>query len=216
MKYAVKSAPPPGGVPSEFVMSDTSVDRMGDVIEPGGWQLKHFKAHPIALFNHDKDQIIGKWADVRVEKGQLRGRLELAAEGTSPLVDTVRKLVEQDILRAVSVGFRPLEQQPLTKDADKYFGPFRFMKSELLECSLVAVPANPNALQTVKSLGIAGDSLSEVFRKTAGPTPRAIPAKTGKALVPQATKMKTLSERIQDAEQNINSMRDQLTTNSSI
>ena len=211
MKYAVKSAPPPGGVPSEFVMSDASVDRMGDVIDADGWQLKHFKAHPIALFNHDKDQIIGKWADVRVEKGQLLGRLELAAEGTSPLVDTVRKLVEQDILRAVSVGFRPLEQQPLTKDADKYFGPFRFMKSELLECSLVAVPANPNALQTVKSLGLSDDLLAEVFRKPVEVRTATAPAKPGKALPPSGTHMKTLSQRIEDARKHLLSLRDKAT-----
>ena len=95
MRYAVKSAPPPGGDPSEFVMSDSLTDRMGDVIEADGWQLKHFKAHPIALFNHDPNQVIGKWADVKVVGRQLLGRLELAAAGTSELVDTVRKLVEQ-------------------------------------------------------------------------------------------------------------------------
>jgi HK97 family phage prohead protease len=211
MRYAVKSAPPPGVEPLQFVMSDGSIDRMGDVIEPGGWQLTNFKTHPIALFNHDKDQIIGKWVDVRVEGTKLLGRLELAAAGTSPLVDTVRALVDQNILRAVSVGFRPLEQKPLNEDADKYFGPFKFIKSELLECSLVAVPANPNALATAKSLGLSGDFLSEVFRKTAGPTPRPVPAAPGKSLVPQATKMKTLSERIENAQQNLVSLRDQLT-----
>jgi HK97 family phage prohead protease len=213
MRHSVKSAPPPGGEPLQFVMSDTSVDRMGDVIEAGGWQLKHFKTHPIALFNHDRDQIIGKWADVRVEGSRLLGRLELAEEGTSPLVDTVRKLVDQGILRAVSVGFKPIEQKPLNADADKYFGPFRFTKSELLECSLVAVPANPNALATAKSLGLSGDLMAEVFRKSAG-DPRPINAKPGNAPA-HATRhthtMKTLAERIQDAQQELVTFKDQLT-----
>ena len=163
MRYAVKSAPSPGGAPNEYVMSDGSVDRMGDVVDPAGWDLKNFKAHPIALLNHDRDQIIGKWVDVRVDGKQLRGRLELADEGTSPLVDNVRKLVAQNILRAVSVGFRPIEQQPLDKNASELWGPFKFTKSELLECSLVAVPANPHALSTAKSLGIA-DNFMEIGR----------------------------------------------------
>jgi HK97 family phage prohead protease/HK97 family phage major capsid protein len=161
--------------------------------------------------NHDRDQIIGKWENVRVEGGKLRGRLELAAEGTSPLVDTMRKLVDQDIMRAVSVGFRPIEQKPLNEDADKYFGPFRFTKQELLECSLVAVPANANALQAAKSLGLSPDVLREVFRKTADPTPRALHAEPGRHLTPSGTHMKTLTERIQDAQQNLVTMRDQLT-----
>ena len=218
MRYAVKSAPSPGGAPNEYVMSDGSVDRMGDVVDPAGWDLKNFKAHPIALLNHDRDQIIGKWVDVRVDGKQLRGRLELADEGTSPLVDNVRKLVAQDILRAVSVGFRPLEQQPLDKNASELWGPFKFTKSELLECSLVAVPANPHALSTAKSLGIANDFLSEVFRKTvetgvavAIAAPRAARAEPGKHLPPTGTKMKTLAERIQDAQKEILTIRDRLT-----
>ena len=93
----VRAAPPPGDNAIEFVMSDGSVDRMGDVIEPKGWVLDHFTPdrNPVALFNHDKNQIIGTWRDVRVVKNRLLGRLELAARGTSELVDTVRSLVEQ-------------------------------------------------------------------------------------------------------------------------
>jgi HK97 family phage prohead protease/HK97 family phage major capsid protein len=210
MRKSEKAAPSPSADPREYIMSDGSVDRMGDVIEPAGWQLSNFKSHPIALLNHDRDQIIGKWVDVRVEGQQLLGRLELAAAGTSPLVDTVRALVEQNILRAVSVGFAPKEQKPLDDKADKYFGPFRFTKSELLECSLVAVPANPNALATAKSLGLSSDFLSEVFRKTAG-APRTVHAEPGKSLVPIGKSMKPLSERIQDAQQNLVTYRDQMT-----
>jgi len=211
MRYAVKSAPPPGGVPNEFVMSDGSIDRMGDVIEPKGWQLEHFKSHPIALFNHDTDQVIGKWANVRVEGGQLRGELELAEAGTSPLVDTIRALVRQNILRAVSVGFRPVEKVPLNDTADKYFGPFRFMKSELLETSLVSVPANPRALSTAKSLGLSSDLVAEIFRKPAMEDHRRITGKSAKYLAPQGTnKMKPLSERIEHAQIEYNANQDRL------
>src|SRR5947207_12999935 len=102
-RFAVKAAPPPGDSAVEFVMSDASVDRMGDVIEASGWNLDSFAPdkNPVALFNHKSDQVIGNWRDVRVVKGRLLGRLELAARGTSQLVDTVRALVEQRVLRAV-------------------------------------------------------------------------------------------------------------------
>ena len=211
MRYAVKSAPPPGGVPNEFVMSDGSIDRMGDVIEPKGWQLEHFKSHPIALFNHDTDQVIGKWANVRVEGGQLRGELELAEAGTSPLVDTIRALVRQNILRAVSVGFRPVEKAPLNDTSDKYYGPFRFMKSELLETSLVSVPANPRALSTAKSLGLSSDVVAEIFCKPAMEDHSRITGKPAKYLAPQGTnKMKPLSERIENAQIEYNANQDRL------
>ena len=71
------AAPPPNGDPLEFVMSDGTVDRMGDVIEPDGWKLDNFRANPVALFSHDAQFPIGKWADVAVRAGKMTGRLEL-------------------------------------------------------------------------------------------------------------------------------------------
>src|SRR6516165_5595640 len=93
----------------EFVLSDETPDRMDDVILSDGWDLKHFKKNPIALFAHRSDFPIGKWSNLRIEGKQLRGNLELAPFGTSVRIDEIRKLIDADILRAVSVGFRPLE-----------------------------------------------------------------------------------------------------------
>ncbi|RVI19018.1 phage major capsid protein, partial [Sinorhizobium meliloti] len=98
--------------PLEYVLSDETVDRYGDVIAADGWDLGEFKRNPIALFNHNQSAIVGAWENVRVEKGRLIGRLRLAVEGTSRLVDEVRRLRDQGILRAVSVGFYPLESAP--------------------------------------------------------------------------------------------------------
>lgn len=132
-------------VSKEFVLSDGSVDRVGDVIDPKGWDLAAFKANPVALFGHDHSKIVGKWESVRVEGGKLMGRLKLAKKGTSQLVDEVRALVEQGILKAVSVGFTPVEYKP------RKGGGYLFSKSMLSEVSLVAVPANPMALATAKA-----------------------------------------------------------------
>src|SRR5262245_51867893 len=208
-RFQQRAAPPPGTDPTEYVMSDESVDRMGDVIVQSGWQLANFKKHPIALFNHDRDQVIGSWRDVRVRDGRLIGKLELADEGTSPLVDTIRKLTEQNILRAVSVGFRPLKSEPLNEE--EKFGALRFLKSELMECSLVSVPANPNALAITK--GIPRDLLAELFCMSArdnAPPAFAHHGKYAKSLVPQSTNM-TLTQKIQAAQKRITELRDKLT-----
>ena len=45
MLYQERAAPPPGASPDEFVMSDASVDRMGDVIEQNGWELEQLYAN---------------------------------------------------------------------------------------------------------------------------------------------------------------------------
>jgi len=147
----------------EFVLSDESPDRIGDVIMSDGWELRSFARNPIALFNHRSDWPIGRWANLRVEDKALRGKLALAPEGTSPRIDEIRKLVEAGILRAVSVGFRELEAEQL--DTKNPWGGMKFKKQELMECSLVSVPANPNALAVVKSLQISPQLIDLVFAK---------------------------------------------------
>lgn len=141
--------------PFEFIMSTDDVDRMGDIIDIDGIDLGGFTRNPVALWNHDSTSPIGTWSDVRKVAGQLRGRLELAAKGTSSLIDRVRQLIEQRIIRAVSVGFIPKEMLPI-----KETGGFRFTQSELLECSVVAVPANANALR-IK--GLPSDPLDPII-----------------------------------------------------
>jgi HK97 family phage prohead protease/HK97 family phage major capsid protein len=142
----------------EFVLSDETPDRMDDVIMADAWDLASFQKNPIALFNHNSNAPIGKWANVRVVDKQLRGHLELAPTGTSDRIDEIRKLIEAGILRAVSVGFRPKESKA-RPESDGYF----FTKAELVETSLVSVPANPNALAIAKSLKISPVTIDLVF-----------------------------------------------------
>jgi len=152
-----------GGDPLSFVLSDATPDRYGDIIAVEGWELDNFKKNPVALFSHDARFIVGTWKNLRIEKNGLRGDLELAKEGTSDRIDEIRRLVEAGILRAVSVGFKPMEHEPL--DAKDPWAGVRYTKSELVETSLVAVPANPNALAVAKSFGVSPDTLRLVFAK---------------------------------------------------
>ena len=109
----------------------------------------------------------------------------------------------------MSVGFRPLERQPLTKDASKEYGPWRFTKSEVLECSLVTVPANPNAIALAKSLNLSDQIVTEVFGESA----RSFVASNGKPAIAtpvrKSTSMsnaETISRKIQTAQQTLNAL----------
>jgi HK97 family phage prohead protease/HK97 family phage major capsid protein len=217
MRKIEKSAPPPGAEPDEFVLSDGSIDRIGDVVDPAGWQLDMIKSPPKVLFNHDPDQILGNWEDIRKDAGgQLIGRINWAVSDHWPKLNYIRDLVRQGILRTVSVGFRPLERQPLTKTASKEYGPFRFTKSELLECSLVSIPANPNALAITK--GLPRDLVAEIFKPRPAtetldrprsdhgkPAARSLETK-GVSTMSNAT----IAARIQAAQQDYNALKDTL------
>lgn len=210
-------ASPAGDDPLRYVMSDESVDRMGDVIEAKGWKLAHFKRNPIALFNHKSDFPIGFWSDVKVEGARLVGRLNLLPAGISERLDEIRAAVEAGVLRAVSVGFSATKAEPMGA------GGVRFKETELVECSLVSVPANPNALQLAKSLNLSDDAQEVIFGKSAdeiaalrrsgepATTTRAISGTKPVPPIQRKQKMATLAERIEGAQTELVALKDQLT-----
>jgi hypothetical protein len=63
-----------GGSGMDFVLSDATIDRYGDSIDPKGWVLGFFKKNPIALFGHDSSFPIGTWSNIRIEGGKLIAR----------------------------------------------------------------------------------------------------------------------------------------------
>jgi hypothetical protein len=90
-----------------FVMSDALPDRADDIVEQT-WDLSEFAANPVAPYNHDYSAPpIGRWENVRATGGVLRGTLVPVAVESYPLSMTVAALLEQKVLRTVSVGFRP-------------------------------------------------------------------------------------------------------------
>ncbi|MFZ4605164.1 MAG: phage major capsid protein [Caulobacter sp.] len=203
------------GAGLEFVLSDATVDRYGDIIDPTGWDLKWFKKNPIALFGHLSDFPIGTWSDLRVESGKLIARLNLATKGTSARIDELIGLVEQGILRAVSVGFRPIEAEPL--DAKRPYAGQKYLKQELLETSLVSVPANPAALAVAKSLNVSSETMSLAFGEQAEVRRRDLSTNGEKAaptpdnLPRTKTPMEnTLAARIQRTQEDLNAKRDRL------
>lgn len=199
----------------DFVLSDATVDRYGDIVEPSGWDLTTFKTNPIALFGHRSDFPIGSWESVRVEGKQLIGRLKLAARGTSARIDELIGLLEQGVLRAVSVGFRPVEWEAI--DPKEPYNGYRYTKQELLECSLCAIPANPAALAKAKSMGLSDETMSLAFGEQAEVRRRDVSAPASKPKSPPVTSkspkgstMSTLSQRIEDAEADLLAKRDKL------
>lgn len=197
----------------EFVLSDETPDRMGDIISSKGWDLDNFRKNPVALFNHRSDFPVGVWENLRAADGALRGHLKLAPLGTSERIDEIRKLVEAGILKAVSVGFKPISSIP-RKVGDKFVGE-HFQRQELVETSLVSVPANPNALAIAKSLDISTDTLDLVFaehgkgsrvRQRSG-----VPGKHAAIHESRKESAMSLAKRIEESHARLNALRDELT-----
>lgn len=191
----------------EFVISDGSLDRHGTRINPKGWSLDNFKRNPIALFGHSGGFPIGRWENVRIEKDRLVGKLVMAADGTSERIDELRRLIEQGILRAVSVGFSVLEWgQPGKSNFD-------IEKQELHEASLVSVGSNTNAIAAARSLNISESTIRLAFGEHAEPGRKVVSPGRNAVTSPKIERppaMTTLAQRIVDAQNELTAKRDRL------
>lgn len=135
----------------EVLASDATLDRYGDRIEVEGWQLEQYANNPVVQINHSyavQDNV--GTATVRKTPQGLRASITLNAD--DPAAEMVSTKLRNRSVRAVSVGFLPREWELIRDEQGKATGGIRFVKSELLEISFVAVPANANALVISNSL----------------------------------------------------------------
>ena len=113
-------------------------------------------------FGHRSDFPIGRWSNLRVDGTALKGELVMAPEGTSPRIDELRRSSRPAFCApSQSASVRSSGHQ--RKDAEGQYVGEHFIRQELIETSLVSVPANPNALAIAKSLRISADTLKQVF-----------------------------------------------------
>lgn len=193
----------------EGLATSPKVDRVGDVIEPMGvvfgkdlpLLLFHDHALPVGTVNFGKPTKAGVPFRATLPKVTEAGRVK-------DRVDEAWHSVKYGLIRAVSIGFRALNDAVERIDTG-----LRFIETELMELSLVPVPAQDEAVITsIKSMdaeGIAALKKLDIGapatgqddgdeRPGASGTPAEVnPAPAQKRSKPQEGKMsKTIAERI--------------------
>lgn len=153
-----------------FIISTDEIDRMYEIVEQS-WQLDNYKKNPIVLFGHDPSKpgyVVGRAIEIRAEKDGDKnitlGTVQFAEEGTSDDADTVWKLVKQDILRTVSVGFIPHTFKSVKNEDGSETDVLA--DNELLEFSIVPIPANPSAVALAMNDGSIEEKDAKFMLKT--------------------------------------------------
>lgn len=126
-----------------FCFSDDQEDRMHEIVDQGSWQTKNYEQNPLILWGHDPSQpenVLGQGIDLNLNVG---GKSYVTAQfdddETNPKAGLVFRQLVKRTLRCVSAGFIPHsyntdDDTPVLKD------------NELLEISIVPIPANPRAV----------------------------------------------------------------------
>ncbi len=122
------------------IATTPTVARDGDIIETEGIR---FKTPLPFLYHHDSKQPLGNVTIANATRDGITVEIQVAPAGVAEFIDEKWRMIKSGTVRGLSMGWRTLEEV-----YDKTFGGFRIKKSEWLELSAVAVPADANAMIT--------------------------------------------------------------------
>lgn len=146
------------GIVRGVIGSSEVLDRAGDVIRQDGWDLKNYMKNKVILWGHNVRQDrppIGKalkvWLDGKTTKTK-KLMFDIQFDLKDSFAAEIYRKVLEGFVNTVSVGFIPLER------VDNVY-----TKNELLELSFVPVPANPDAVVTLRSMGLDPVELKDLY-----------------------------------------------------
>lgn len=120
-------------------------DSVNELVVPKGVQLDRYRSNPILLFMHDREKPIGKVIDVEARDEGIYVEAEISMSD-DPIVKYARNMIKEGILKTFSIGFEEVDSD---RNAD---GTINITKSNLLEISVVTIPANAESTFEVKAL----------------------------------------------------------------
>lgn len=127
-----------------FILNDeTKKNSHGFYLLNAGGRFDRFTENPVMLYNHDLEQLVGKWLNLHTEGTLLKATPEFD-EG-DPDAMKIKGKVDRGYLRGASPGIIILRaewrENPTTKESELYVTDW-----ELVEGSTVSVPSNAGAL----------------------------------------------------------------------
>jgi len=138
----------------------TDKDRVGDIVTAEAWAkgVANYRKNPVLLYQHKHDQPIGKVDKVTVDRKGIF--VDAMVSDAAEKLHGVQTLIKDGALKSFSVGFR-------VKDGryDEKTDCMTITDVELLEISVVSVPANQNSLFSIRK-SFEGDSDYEEFVKS--------------------------------------------------
>lgn len=121
--------------------------RSAPELELGGLQFDNYRRNPVVMWAHDAvgrspsgGLPIGRTLNIsRAADGGIVAEFEFLDD--DPFAQRIRNAWDKGFLQAASISWLPLESRPSAG------GGLRDIRSELLEWSIVSVPADPDALR---------------------------------------------------------------------
>ena len=146
---------------NKFTVSDETLNSYDSVVLTSGINIARFQRNPIMLYMHDRNKgVIGRWENITKEGDKLTA--EAVFDDGTELGAKVRHQVESGFLRSASIGIENCKCETIN-------GVQAIVECDLIEISIVNVPANENAVKLFKKGWKPVKTLSELKKNdTAG------------------------------------------------
>lgn len=130
-------------MPTFSLNDETKYNSYGFRIVNAGLNLDRFRDNPVMLDGHrsDNESVIGRWGNIHIEDGRLKATPEFDPEDER--AKAISGKVDRGFLKGASLGivFDPEKMQV------EPTGKLVLSEAEVLEASIVAVPANSGAIR---------------------------------------------------------------------
>lgn len=114
-----------------------NVDRVGDVAIPGAFAKSLALKTPKMLFQHNPNEIIGRWTGIEEDEKGLKVTGEFA---NTPRGNEVKELVRIGAIDGLSIGYKTIDAEYNTQ------GHYLLKEIDLWEISVVTFPCNEEAV----------------------------------------------------------------------
>jgi len=144
-----------------WTLSTFDLDRFGERIDPQGWDYTRYMENPVVQWAHCSHiPAIGKIESLSIDDKGLHGLLLFNDKNFDSFGWSIGQRVKAGVIRAGSVGFRPIEIEIPSKEDSRDGISLIFRKQELLEFSICNVPANPYALAKSEKIETSSNAAS--------------------------------------------------------
>ena len=130
----------------EFVIADESVNRNGWRLKVDGIRTDSFEKNPVCVVQHNEWMVpVGRWTSLKKEGGVLKGNLEFDRNDEHAVM--LYWKYKDGYMNACSLHVIPLIESDKKEDLLPGQRYKTVMESELLEISLVTIPAYGNSVK---------------------------------------------------------------------
>ena len=122
-------------------------NRRGDIVVVAGMDTTQYERNPVVLLEHGFGYRLPIGRATNLTAGKTFMDAEFVFDPDDEMAQAVERKFANGFMQSVSVGYNIQEAELVDPDDDGWFAPRRFTKTQLLEFSVVSVPADTTAMR---------------------------------------------------------------------